>query len=274
MMIMNKWLYELMALSCLVVLNACEPDTPIDVPLPAEGFRYDDIDSSVYPEGPRVASRIYYPYNIKNLSNIGATTVTSGKGGRMESVRWLGETVASEGMVACIVDAQDNKSTAGYEVAQRTALGILQEENANPNSPLYNKLGRYGLIGYSLGGAAAINVGSSLGIQVKIIVGLAPYYGNPTANLNAATMILAGTNDRVSKPSITRNTFEQLPTEIPRFYAEVVGKNHFFWARYRDQSMVDDLIVAWLKYYLESDKSYLSTIENPGLQYSNYKYHP
>ncbi|MBT8342061.1 MAG: hypothetical protein HKP58_19830 [Desulfatitalea sp.] len=282
-----KLLHKLMfvviiVVSCLFVSNAFAEDDEIACPddLDAGGIRCYKVLDTVCGGSERKGALIYYPSDIASLpdGSVGATTVTSGKTGRLPSVQWVGEAIATAGMVACLVDAVENTTIPGYETAHETGLAILQAEENDPDSPLYGKLGDFGLIGYSLGGSAALKVGSDQGDQVKAVIALAPYDNvdySPEVDaidLTAATMILTGAKDGTSTPDITSVIFDGIPENVPRLYALVKRKRHLFWARNTNPGQTDDLIVAWMKYYVERDGNYLGTIKNPGWQFTNYEY--
>ena len=195
-------------------------------------------------------------------------------GGTKEGMYWLAEPIAEAGMVACTVSALDNLTVLGYETAHKSGFGILQELNGTPSSPLYGKIGNYGIMGYSKGGGGSVNAASDLGGQVDTCIGLAPWGANPTSNLSAATMILTGTIDAIAPAYMGYGAFTDVPDGTPKLYASLIGEGHFFWNMNYSPGNADDLIVGWLKYYLEGDASYLSIIENPGSQFTDYEYYP
>jgi dienelactone hydrolase len=140
---------------------------------------------------------------------------------------------------------------------------MLKDENASPSSPVYGKIGTYGVMGYSMGGGASVQAASDLGSSATTCVGLAPYSGSPGRGHTAATLIIVGSRDSIAPPSMADRTFDDLPSSIDRCYAEVRGENHLFWTNQSFPGDADNFIGAWLKYYLEGDSSYYSTLDNP-----------
>ncbi len=227
------------------------------------GNCYYDVDASIYPEGARESARIFYPCTIESAETVAATTLTSGRGGNKEGLYWLAERIAASGIVVAAVSALDNSSVQGYEVAQRTGLGLLTYANQNSESPLAGKIRACGLIGYSIGGAAAVNVASEQGAQVKTCIALSPYNPVPTAHLSAATLILTCETDTVAPPSMGSGAYEAIQGQTPKAYASMVGVGHFFWWDNQAPGSADDYIIAWLKYWLEENHAYAATLEQP-----------
>ena len=259
----NKIFIALLISVSMLFIFGCEPTSDNSY----------DVGRTVYSQGSRDSARIFYPENIDQLTDVGATTLTSGMGGTKEGMYWLAEPIADAGMVVVAVSASDNMTVSGYETAHKSGIGILKEENNNPDSPIYGKIGKYGIMGYSKGGGGSINASSDLGDEVDTCIGLAPWGANPSSNLSAATMILTGTTDMIAAASMGKGAFEDLP-DVPRLYASLRGEGHMFWNMNSNPGNADDLIVAWLKYYLEGDSSYLSVIESPGSEFTDYEYHP
>ncbi|MGD9211344.1 MAG: hypothetical protein PVI90_11235 [Desulfobacteraceae bacterium] len=258
-----KSLIVFFSLGSLVLTNAC--DITGD-----NGCNY-DVGRSVYSQGDRLSAKIFYPCNIDELSNVGATTLTSGMTGSKENMYWLAQPIADAGMVVVTVSATDNMTVEGYETAQKTGHGILMEENDNHNSPIYGKIGNYGLMGYSKGGGGAINAASDLDTQVKSCIALAPWGANKQKNMRAATLILTGTADTITPATMGLSYYHGLP-DISKAYGSVENGSHFFWVSNNDSGEIEDLIIGWLKYYLEDDESYLSDIQNRDDEFTDYEY--
>jgi len=249
----NKLLASLLAASLLFVFTACEPSN-----VSTYDIRSGDGISS---------ARVFYPSNISSLSNVGATTLSSGMGGSKEGMYWLAEPLAQAGMVVIAI--------SGYERAHRGGLSLLASENTRIGSPIRGKLGQRGIIGYSKGGGAVINVASALGNQVGTCVALAPWSPSPTRNHTAATMILTGTTDTIAPAYMGSGAYNNLPSGVPKLYASMRGEGHFYWNNLRTLGSETDFIRAWLKYYLENNQSAYSVFSNgPGRGMTDYRFDP
>lgn len=260
----QKMMIFLFAAGLLFALTACEPS----------GFQTYDISRSDTGTGVSSA-RVFYPANIAELNNVGATTLTSGMGGTKEGMYWLAEPLAEAGMVVIAASASNNSTVGGYETCHRRAVTILRNENNNNRSPIYGKIGRYGTIGYSKGGGGSINAASALGNQVHTCVALAPWGPSPTRNHSAATMILTGTRDSIASDSIGERAYRNLPTGVPKLYAAMRGESHFYWHRRSRLGSETDFIRAWLKYYLEDNEAYYPVFsQGPGSGMTNYAFDP
>jgi hypothetical protein len=255
----NKFLALLAAASLLFILNACEPS---------------NVSTYDIRSGTGISSaRVFYPTNISQLSNVGATTLSSGMGGSKEGMYWLAEPLAAAGMVVIAISASDNMTVGGYERAHRGGLTLLSDENSRTSSPIRGKLGQRGIIGYSKGGGAVINVASALGNQVRTCVALAPWSPSPTRNHTAATMILTGTTDTIAPAYMGSGAYNSLPAGVPKLYASMRGEGHFYWNSRRTLGSETDFIRAWLKYYLENNQSAYSVFSNgPGSGMTDYRF--
>lgn len=252
----------LFAVLLTVGMTACEP-TEVGVCT---------YDISSYETSYTIGSaRVFYPCGIDAMSNVHSTTLTSGFTGSKENMYWLARPIAREGMVAITVSADNNSSVSGYERAHKSGVSILRAENSDPGSPLYGKLGSYGVMGYSMGGGGSINAASDLGSQVDTCVALAPYTPNPGYGHSAATLILTGTADTTAPPYMGEGAYDDLYSIAARGYASMRGQGHMFWSNNSNPGSADDYIVAWLKYFGEGDTSYGSTIENPSSDMTDVK---
>ena len=261
----GRFFAALLALVIFVALIACEPS----------GVETYDIGRFDYSEFSRDSARVFYPSNIGELSDVGATTLTSGMGGTKENMYWLAEPLAEAGMVVIAVSASNNSTVGGYETAHKSGVGILMGENENSSSPIYGKIGRYGTIGYSKGGGGSINAASELGDQVDTCVALAPWGPSPTRNHSAATMILTGTRDAIASDSIGERAYGNLPGGIPKLYAAMRGEGHFYWVSRQSLGSETDFIRAWLKYYLEDNEDYYPVFsQGAGSGMTNYQFDP
>jgi hypothetical protein len=247
----------------IFALAACEPSgvSQYDV---STGW-FDGVSSA----------RVFYPTNINELNDVGATTLSSGMGGTKEGMYWLAEPLAQSGMVVVAVSASDNMTVAGYERSHKGGLDILESENTDSGSPLYGKLGNRGIIGYSKGGGAVINVASELGDEVSTCVALAPWNPNPTYNHKAATMILTGTLDAIAPAYMGAGAYDDLPAGVPKLYASMVGEAHLYWNNLSNTGSETEFIVSWLKYYLEGDEAYYEVFsQGAGSGMTDYEFDP
>jgi hypothetical protein len=198
------------------------------------------------------------------MGPVHSTTLTSGFGGSKENMYWLADPIAEEGMVVITVSASNNSAVSGYERAHKSGVAILEDENDNSRSPLYGKIGSYGVMGFSMGGGGSVNAATDLGRGVKTCIALAPYTPNPGYNHSAATLILTGTADVTAPAYMGEGAYRDLSSIDARGYASMRGKGHMFWSNNYNPGTADDYIIAWLKYFGEGQTAYGATIEDPG----------
>ncbi|MFP4194116.1 MAG: hypothetical protein ACLFRO_04160 [Desulfobacterales bacterium] len=259
-------LFTLFLMTAFVLaLAACEPS--------GSGVDEYDVDTDWFSD--ISSARVFYPGDIEELDNVGATTLSSGMGGTKEGMYWLAEPLAEEGIVVMAISADDNDTVGGYEDAHEEGLDLLQEANQTDGNPLYGKIGSYGLIGYSKGGGAVINVASARGDEVDTCVGLAPWNPSPTYNHSAATMILTGTTDAIAPAYMGEGAYDDLPAGVPKLYASMSGEGHMYWNNLSSTGSETEFITAWLKSYLEEDEAYYDVFANgPGSGMTDYEFDP
>jgi dienelactone hydrolase len=258
----QKLFVLLLAVGMLFVFTACEPS----------GVSTYDISSANTGIGVSSA-RVFYPSGIGSLSNVGATTLSSGMGGSKEGMYWLARPLAEAGIVVLAISASNNMYISGYETAHRRGLTILSNENSRTGSPIRGKLGQRGLIGYSKGGGAVLNVASALGTQVRTCVALAPYSPSVRSGHRAATMILTGTTDTIAPARMGSGAYNDIPSGVPKLYASMRGEGHMYWNNLSRLGSETDFMRAWLKYYLENNQSYYSVFSNgPGSGMTDYRF--
>lgn len=261
--ITRRLLAVMLAAFMVIALAACEPS----------GVAEYDVSTGYF--SGISSARVFYPSNIEELSDVGATTLSSGMGGSKEGMYWLAEPLAEAGMVVVAISASNNQTVGGYENAHRGGLNILEEENTDSGSPIYGKLGNRGIIGYSKGGGAVINVASELGDEVETCVALAPWSPNPSSNHRAATMILTGTTDAIAPAYMGEGAYDDLPSGVPRLYASMRGEGHFYWNMRSTLGSETDFITAWLKFYLEGDEAFYDVFsQGAGSGMTDYEFDP
>ncbi|MCF8110767.1 MAG: hypothetical protein K9J85_04690 [Desulfobacteraceae bacterium] len=256
----GKLIATMFMVVALIGLVACEP-SGVETYDPSTGW-LSGVSSA----------RMFYPGNINELDNVGATTLSSGMGGTKEGMYWLAEPLAEAGMIVLAISASDNMTVAGYENAHQGGLDILASENSG-SSPISGKIGNYGIIGYSKGGGAVINTASELGDAVGTCVALAPWSPSPTYNHSAATMILTGTADMIAPAYMGEGAYDSLPSGVPKLYASMLGESHMYWNSLSNTGSETEFIRAWLKYYLEGDESSYDVFANgPGSGMTDYQF--
>ncbi|MFP4668408.1 MAG: hypothetical protein ACLFMN_06385 [Desulfobacterales bacterium] len=256
----GKLIITLFMAVSLLALVACEPS----------GVETEDI--SGYSISSVGSARLFYPSNIGELDNVGATTLSSGMGGTKEGMYWLAEPLAQAGMVVLAISASDNMTVSGYENAHKGGIDRLEELNAG-GSAISGKVADYGLIGYSKGGGGAINAASDLGDEAGTCVALAPWSPNPTYNHSAATMILTGTTDVIAPAYMGEGAYNDLPAAVPKLYASMRGEGHMYWNSLSNTGSETEFITAWLKYYLEGEEAAYDVFANgPGSGMTDYEF--
>lgn len=115
-------------------------------------------------------------YHPASAGSYPAVAFSPGLGAQKEYYRWVGNHLASHGYVVLIftVPVPLTFNTTQHEAGFVTAFEWLETENANPQSAVFGQidLNRRGIMGHSLGGAAATRAARTMDIDA--VVALAP----------------------------------------------------------------------------------------------------
>lgn len=251
---MNKFAKQLLLIlfivtSSFIMIGCDEGELPYSTKITKADFPSYDFDNAL----------ILYPADIENMSGpIHATTITGGFGNNKEDMFWLAEYLRDEGdLIVIVVSATNNTTISSYEKAHKAGIDILLDLNSDPRFSLYGKVGAIGVIGYSMGGAGAIQAAHDESNNIGAAIGLAPYNtdNNNIDGISVPTMMLVGSIDVIAPPSMVHDTFESLP-DVPRSYGEIKSKEHLYWVNNNNEKIASPYILAWLKYFLEGDSSY------------------
>lgn len=212
------------------------------------------------------SSRLFVP---SGSGETGAVTVSGGFTNTKEQMYWLAEALQDGGIIALAISASNNSSISGYERAHQGGLQVLQN-----NSSIRDRLGKLGIMGFSMGGGAVLNLGDA-GIA-DVVVAMAPYSPDtPGRNHDAATMILTGTNDTTAPARMGENAYERLPSSTPRLYASVSGEGHTHWMTSGRKGSEVEFIVAWAQHYLNGSQAAYDVFANgPGSNLTDYRFNP
>jgi hypothetical protein len=211
---------------------------------------------------------LYYPTSISGT--VGATTMSSGYTGTLDDVEWLSQLVAQSGYVVLAFTPTNTLGmVSGWRDAHKSCIARLKTINSN-HSVLRGKINtsKLSTCGHSKGGGGSLWASSQLTTQLKTTVGMAPYeegfYDSTLGTITAATFIQAGASDTLATNSMTRGEYSGLSTNISRMYVEYTGYDHLAWASASGStaSRLSGDIIAWMKYYLDGQTSYSSTLSN------------
>lgn len=211
------------------------------------------------------SSRLFIP---SGSGITGAVTVSGGMTNTKEQMYWLAEALEDAGIIALAITAGDNMSVPGYQSAHEEGVEMLQT-----NSQIASRLGKIGIMGFSMGGGAVVNLGHME--DVDVVVAMAPFGPSPRSGYHAATAIFTGTRDTTAPARMGKSAFDRIPDSVPRLYASVEGVGHMHWMSSGRKGSELDLIVAWAQYYLNGDESaygVFSSGEPNGL--TDYEFYP
>ncbi len=212
-------------------------------------------------------TRLYYPCNIS--APTGATTMTSGYTGTLSQVSWLSERLAAEGFVVLAFTPSNTLGmVSGWRDAHKNSIARLKTINSGSGT-LQGKINTSKLqtCGHSKGGGGSLWASSQLTTQLRTTVGMAPWqeeFSDSTLrSITAATLIQAGSGDTLATGSMTRGEYNALGN-ISKAYFVYSGLSHMAWASASGSTATTlaNGIIAWMRYYMDGNTSYKSTISS------------
>jgi dienelactone hydrolase len=221
---------------------------------------------------------LYYPCNISKPA--AASTLTSGTAGTWESVKWLSTDMAAAGYVVLAFTPNNNNGLVPqWTNGHLAAIDKLKQMN-NSHSVLRGKIRTDAIqvAGHSKGGGGALHAASQRSNEIASVIAMAPYsklFGtgseeypvNQLSRVNAAVLIQSGgNNDKNSPPNVTREQYDALPNGISKAYHRFDSYGHMAWGANgpTDQhTRLSREIIAWMKYYLDNDRSQANAIQDP-----------
>ncbi len=165
---------------------------------------------------------VYYPSDSMATS-FPATTLSGGFTNTKEQMSWLGMHLASFGIVTIVFTPTNPYALDGQVWANghKASLTTLSAENLISSSPLYQRIdeSRFGIMGFSYGGAGVVLAANQLGNKIRSAVPLCAY--NPTTpTAQVATMFITGTDDTVASPSRVQTAFNRLSSSMPKAFVK------------------------------------------------------
>ena len=215
-----------------------------------------------------IDTQLYYPNTI--TGTVGATTMSAGFTQALGNVEWLSRKLAETGYVVLAFTPTNNLGYVdGWRDAHKNCIAKLKDINNN-HSKLKGKINTAKLqtCGHSKGGGGSLWASSELTTQLKTTIGMAPYeegfYDSTLGTITAATFVQAGGSDTLATNSMTRGEYGGLSERISRMYVEYTGYEHLAWdsATGDTASRISGDIIAWMKYYMDGQTSYASTLSN------------
>ncbi|RYZ51694.1 MAG: hypothetical protein EOP07_20895 [Proteobacteria bacterium] len=197
-----------------------------------------------------------------------ATTLTPGFTNNKEDIAWLGQQLASHGIITIVFTPSnpyslDTKIWAAGHVA---AIETLKKENLRSGSPLQGKVDnqKLGIMGYSFGGAGAVIAANQLKDEIKAVVTLNAY--RPIApSTNVPYLFIAGNKDNVAIASTVNRVFSSMTNSAPRAFANINGLDHYgtLVKRASKHKEISRMAIAWAKIFLGEDLSYMTYVDGP-----------
>jgi hypothetical protein len=209
---------------------------------------------------------VYYPSDPKAVI-VGASTLSGGFTNTKEQMSWLGQHLASHGIITLVFTPTNNQSLNPVIWANGHKGGFqkLKAEGQRAGSPIQGKVDatKIGIMGYSMGGAGTILAVNELGTQVKAAVPICAFRPvTPTAAI--PLMLLTGTNDTVAIPANIINAYEAMPETSPKALANFNGMTHLDVTNGGAAAQHENIAyygTAWYRVYIGGDaryKTYLS----------------
>ncbi|MEU5216693.1 acetylxylan esterase [Streptomyces sp. NPDC020807] len=154
---------------------------------------------------------------------------------------------ASQGFVV----AAANTPTSNFAISMRAGIDVLEQWNADPDSPFHGKvdLDHIGSAGHSQGGAAAINAAVDPRVDTAV-----PIQPGPLADpdlMDEPVFHLAGQRDLTVWPALVKALYRD-SGHVPAVYGEVRGAGHL--SSIGDGGEFRAPTTAWLRFWLMGDE--------------------
>jgi hypothetical protein len=209
---------------------------------------------------------VYYPSDPKAII-IGASTLSGGFTNTKEQMSWLGEHLASHGVITLVFTPTNNQSLNPtiWATGHKGGFQKLKAEGQRAGSPIQGKVDekKIGIMGFSMGGAGTILAVNELGTAVKAAVPICAFRPvTPTAAV--PILLLTGTNDTIAIPANIIAAYEGMPETSPKALANFSGMTHLDVPNGGVAAQHENLAyygTAWYRVYMGGDaryKTYLS----------------
>jgi hypothetical protein len=246
-----KHLAVLVVILCLLAVWGCDPG-------------YYDIDGS----GHISSVRVFYPASLqKSNRTFHAVTLSGGFSSTKEDMYWLAEYLSRKAEIIVFkVEAENSTGVAGFTDAHLQCVQLMQSEDNDPESMVYQKIDKSGLIGYSLGGGAVLRAAAELGDELDAVVALAPYDpGDDLGDVSASALILVGADDQVAPPYYAETAYMNLPDTIKKCMMQLESFPHLLWVHNTNASADTPklLISDWIDLVMNGNSWKASTFTDP-----------
>lgn len=199
------------------------------------------------------------------LTGLSSVVLIPGFMGPERSMSRWGPYLASHGFVVMTIGTNNlsvNPDARGEALID--GMVTIRAENEREDSPLFKRLDptRVAVGGWSMGGGGA-QVAATLDPSIKAVLALCPWKPRPYLSHDVPVFFLGGERDGpapVQKHALKH--YEKLPDGTPKLLYEVRGGGHSLPLnpRYAGGD-VGRFSLAWLKVYLDDDKSWLPLLE-------------
>ncbi|MDA0690136.1 MAG: hypothetical protein O2948_16005 [Proteobacteria bacterium] len=213
------------------------------------------------------SAMVFYPLTLSFDIPNGAVAFVPGYQGTPANYEWWGPALASLGYSVFILET----NTTTDSLAQRAdaliaAVDFIKSENANPNSPVNNKmdLEKIAIMGHSLGGGATLAAAANLGDEIAAAIPLALYccelgqsFSGDYSGITAPTLVIAAAQDEIAPVGQhAKLVYDSIGGD--KIYMEMAEGDHMLVTNAgADKETLGRYVLAFLKAKLD-DNDYLA----------------
>jgi predicted dienelactone hydrolase len=249
----------------------------------ADAYSVSKFSGSFSNDWGRNSVTVYYPTSLKSTP-CPAVIFAGGWMGFNFAYNWVGQTLASQGIVTAIIQVPNLFSTNVQQWADGLKGGITWLQAQNSASSKLNGMisGTFGVAGHSMGGAGVL-LAASQDSRISAVVSMAPPSPNMTPSLfsqllfssmpspqetfgsvyqaakliRVPVLIIAGNSDTIVSPLATKDYYPVLSTT--KEFVEITGVGHLDYTDIFSNASylqtIEQYTRNWFDYYLKGNTS-------------------
>lgn len=217
------------------------------------------------------SAMVFYPTGVNENKKLPVTTLSGGYSNTKETMTWVGEHLASHGMIVIAFTPTNNFTTdpSFWARGHTGAFKKIQEEGARSASPIKGMVDprRIGIMGFSMGGAGTILAVDELKGEAAAAIALCPYQPK-VPGAKTPILYITGTNDTTARPGPVIDAFERTQTGAPKALENIQGLGHGDIVRTNTfRKQLARSITSWMGLYVGKNENFRQFLDGSNLKF-------